>query len=366
MRSGSLRLAEFLGLFLSLSPVVGVCGGGAQGAPQSGGDFSQNPHPKKLPTDVILVKGAWSSASDPVTALPEGGTVTGNVYSNAYFGLTYALSPDWTQKYDGPPPSDTGYYVLAQIQPAEPFEGRESHAFRAPVESAAGDFRQSDKDPARGSILLAAADLFFTPTRAGNTRELIDFTRNNLQADYKVERGPTQVPFAGHDFIRFDYVSPVAGLHWRILATQIRCHAVEFVFTSRDTKLIERLIRDASRMTLPAEAGLTEGTGGGDAPVCIRDYARDENILERVDPVLAERRFNPVPVRIVIDRQGKVKHIHFLSAFPDQSRGITDALRQWRFKPYLRDGQAVEVETGILFGRAPRETPPPATRTATK
>jgi hypothetical protein len=76
--------------------------------------------------------------------------------------------------------------------------------------------------------------------------------------------------------------------------------------------------------------------------------------MERVDPLLTERRFNPIPVRIIIDREGKVKHIHFLSAFPDQAKIVTDALMRWRFRPYLRDGKAVEVETGIMFGHAPR------------
>src|SRR5260370_30396778 len=80
----------------------------AQGAPQSGGDFSNNPQAKKLPTEVILVKGAWSSASDSVTPLPEGGKVTNSVYANPYFCLTYPLSSDWTEKYSRPPPSDSG------------------------------------------------------------------------------------------------------------------------------------------------------------------------------------------------------------------------------------------------------------------
>lgn len=329
MHSGFPRLPLFLGLFM-VSSLVSVRSAQAQDAPPNGGDFSQQLHPsRKLPTDVILVKGAWASASDSVTPVPEGGQVTHDVYSNPYFGLAYTLSPDWTRKYDGPPPSDSGYYVLAQIQPADTFKG-----------------------PNRGSVLIAAEDLFFTPTAAGSTLELINFTRNNLQPDYKVARGPTEVRLAGHSFVRFDYDSPVAGLHWHVLATQIRCHMVQFVFTSRDTRLIEGLIQDTNKMTLPAEAGLTQGTGGGAAPVCIKDYARDEHIVKKVDPILTDRRFNPVPVRIIIDPEGKVKHIHFLSAFPDQSKGITDALLQWRFKPYLRDGEPVEVETGIMFGRA--------------
>jgi hypothetical protein len=115
------------------------------------------------------------------------------------------------------------------------------------------------------------------------------------------------------------------------------------------------------KMKLPAEAGPISGEGGDDVPVCIKGYASGENVIERVDPILTERRFNPVPVRIIIDKTGKVKHIHFLSAFPEQAKGITDALLKWRFRPYLRDGQPVEVETGIMFGRGPRPTTPAAT-----
>jgi len=309
----------------------------AHGAPQSGGDFSSNPEAKKLPTGVILVKGAWSSASDSVTPLPEGGRVTSNVYRNDYFGMAYALSPDWMEKYTGPPPSDSGYYTLAQIRPAETYKGA-----------------------SRGSILVTAQDLFFTPTPAGNALELIHSVKDNLTAEFSVEQPPTMVRIADHSFVRFDYASPVAELHWHILATQIRCHLVQFVITSRDTQLIERLVQDMDKMKLPEEAGPISGKGGGTVPVCIKDYASDENIVERVDPVFMERKFNPVPVRIIISKDGKVKHIHFLSAFPDQVKAVSDALFQWRFRPYMRDGKPVEVETGIMFGHAPRGATTPA------
>jgi hypothetical protein len=42
-----------------------------------------------------------------------------------------------------------------------------------------------------------------------------------------------------------------------------------------------------------------------------------------------------------------------ISAFPEQAKAVTEALKQWRFRPYLRDGKPIEVETGIMFGRAP-------------
>jgi hypothetical protein len=269
--------------------------------------------------------------------------VANNVYSNPYFGLTYTLSPDWLEKYTGPPPSDSGYYVLAQIRPADTFKGA-----------------------ARGSILIAAQDLFFTLTPARNVLELMSYSKDKLNAEYQVEQPPTLVNIAGHSFVRFDYGSPVAGLHWHVLATQIRCHMVQFVFTSRDTKLVESLIQEMDKMTLPAEAGPISGRGGGDVPVCIKDYASPENVMERVEPVFAERRFNPVPVRIIIDKEGKVRHVHFLSAFPEQAKAISDVLSQWRFKPCVRDGHLVEVEAGILFGRAPRLLALPSTNAETE
>jgi hypothetical protein len=315
----------------------------AQDAAQSAGDSSTNPQAIKVPTGVILVKGAWSSASDSVTPLPEDGTLANNVYSNQYFGLTYGLSPDWTEKYSGPPPSDSGYYVLAQLRPADTFKGT-----------------------SRGSILITAQDMFFTLTPAKNALELTNYTKDNLIPDYKVEQPPTELRIANHSFVRFGYGSPVAELHWLVLATQIRCHVVQFIFTSRDTKLLEHLIREMNQIKLPSEAGTTSGTGGGDVPTCIKDYASGENVKERVDPVFSGHRFNPVPVRIVIDKEGKVKHIHFLSAFPDQAAAIKDALSQWRFRPHLRDGEPVEVETGIMFGPAPRPTTPPSRNAATK
>jgi hypothetical protein len=139
-----------------------------------------------------------------------------------------------------------------------------------------------------------------------------------------------------------------------VLATQIRCHTVEIVLMGRNPKALQDLVLDmGNKMKLPGEASSTGGTGGGNVPVCIKDYATEEHVIERVQPVLTERRYNPIPVRIIIDKAGKVRHIHFLSAYPEQEKAISDALKQWQFRPYERNGQRFEVETGIMFGAAP-------------
>ncbi|HEV3057138.1 MAG TPA: hypothetical protein VGY48_02770 [Vicinamibacterales bacterium] len=281
-----------------------------------------------VPNGVILVKGAWSSASGLAAPLPEGGSIANNVYANAYFGISYPLPADWFQKFEGPPPSDGGRYVLAQLTPADTYKG-----------------------PTRGNILITAQDMFFTPLPAADALELVTYAKEHLPVEYRLEKAPAQNEIAGRSFALLAYWSPAADLHWYVLATEIRCHTIELVLTSRDPMLLEHLIHQMNGMTLPEAIGPTAGRGGGAVPMCFKDYARDENVIERVEPVLTEARVNPVPVRIIINKNGTVQHIHFLSAFPDQVKAITDALTQWRFRPYLHDGRPVEVETGITFGR---------------
>ncbi len=328
-------LSRFLSLLITLGLLFSPRFVGAQTAksatPPNGGDFAPNPKVlNKVPQGVILVKGAWSSASDTVTPVPEGGSLANNVFTDRYFGISYTLPPDWEEKYQGPPPSDSGLYVLAQLRPVDSFKG------------------------ARATVLITAQDMFFNLLPANNALELINYSKDHLQADYKVEMRPSPTKIAGRSFTFFAYWSPIAELHWYVLATEIRCHAVEMIMSSRDTKLLANLVLDLNRMKLPADGEPTSVTGD---PVCIKDYARDENMIARVEPLFSEHKVNAVPVRIIIDKQGNVRHIHFLSAFPDQEKAITEAMHQWKFKPYLQNGKPAEVETGVMFGRAPRRMP---------
>jgi hypothetical protein len=282
---------------------------------------------QKLPANTILIKGAVPSASDSTTPLPEGGKLADDVYEDRYFGFSYHLPTNWSEPYSGPPPSDSGSYVLAEFVPSNTFKG-----------------------PIRGTILITAQDLFFSLTPVHSTKEMIKYSSDHLESYYTIEHPPSELTIAGRSFERFDYMSPVAGLHWYILATQIRCHVMQFVLNSRDVALLDRIVHDMNTMKVAAN----------DSPRCVAGYA-DENVISKVDPVLNDRRFNPIPVRIIVGTDGKVKHIHVISAFTDQARIITDALMQWKFKPYLQNGQPVDVETGIMFGFSPPRAQTPST-----
>ena len=134
--------------------------------------------------------------------------------------------------------------------------------------------------------------MFFNPLPAASVLDLINYSKDHLQADYKVEMPPTPTKIAGRPFTFFAYWSPVAQLHWYVMATEIRCHAVQMILSSRDTKLLENLVLDLNKMKLTAEAG---PAGGGAVPVCIKGYANETNVIARVDPVFTDHKFNSVP-----------------------------------------------------------------------
>lgn len=64
-------------------------------------------------------------------------------------------------------------------------------------------------------------------------------------------------------------------------------------------------------------------------------------------PALAMRLSGTVRLRAVISTDGRVRELTLLSGNPILVRAAMDAVRQWRYRPTLLDGQPVEVETLI-------------------
>jgi protein TonB len=54
-----------------------------------------------------------------------------------------------------------------------------------------------------------------------------------------------------------------------------------------------------------------------------------------------------VVLNAVIDTNGQIQNLQLVSGHPMLVQAAIDAVRQWRYKPYLLNGQPVEVETTI-------------------
>jgi hypothetical protein len=251
----------------------------------------------------------------PQTPTPEDGRVLSENYINEYFDLSFPLPEGWTEGDAGPDPSDTGYYVLRSLVP---------------------------KSELNATILIAAQDLFFADKRYADMAEMArDFRQAMSEVDgMTIDREPAEIKVDDRIFYRVDFSG--VGLYRASFATAIRCHAVSFNLTATSPELLENVALSIDRMS--ARAGKAASF-----PLCIENYAVPDNLVKKVEPVPAGARFVPIPVRIIIDTAGAVKHIHVIRAGDEQRRNIEEALYQWKFKPYRVDGRAVEVETGLLF-----------------
>ncbi len=260
---------------------------------------------------------------------PESGAVVGDTYTNAYFGLSMPLPPGWTEGLAGPPPSGRGLYVLASI------DGTKT---------------------SRATLLIVAQDLFFSAKPFSNAADIAADMAAAFRAtlasipDLSIDPQPTAVTLGGRAFLRLDYHA--GGLYRGWLATELRCHVVSFNITATDQATVDRIADLLHGMSLPAPSE-TQAGGVDDAerttPQCMKDYVTAQTTVHRVNPVQVDLNGLTVPVRIIIGGDGKVEHVHVISATPTQRQAIEEALMHWQFKPLEAIGHPTEVETGLSF-----------------
>ena len=265
---------------------------------------------------ACLVSLAWHPGSAAEMPRPEDGVVADGVYANDYFDLAYPLPAGWTEDVAGPPPSANGYYVLASLVPA---------------------------GPPTGTILIGAQDLFFAAAPSDGPAALARAFAASMSriAGMQVDR-PTEVALAGRGFSRVDFSG--VGLYRSTFFTASRCHLVSFNLTANSPEKLAALVLTLDRLGT-ARAGAAQPPD----PPCRKGHARAENVLSRVDPPPSGPAFTPIPVRIVVGRDGGVRHVHVIRASREQRSGIEAALGQWRLKPYVIDGRAAAVETGLVI-----------------
>jgi len=128
-------------------------------------------------------------------------------------------------------------------------------------------------------------------------------------------------------------------------------------------------VQKQAEVTTP-ERGKTEPNAQGDVPGGITNMERPKSVrvslgvaqgllMHRVVPVYppearAARVQGTVMLGAIIDRQGMVKDLKVISGPPELRDSAIGAVQQWRYRPYMLNGEAVEVETQIQVNYALR------------
>jgi hypothetical protein len=242
-------------------------------------------------------------------------------YMNAYFGIAYPLMPEWTLGALSPPPSQAGDYVLVTLVPT-------------------GEIT--------ATIVMTAQDKFFAEKHLDAAAEVGDFRRALSQtAGMTIDRDPAEVRIAGQTFQRVDFSG--VGLHRAMLVTELRCHLVRFNLTAREPDTLASIVRSLENLSVTAGSGAAPPE-----PLCLKDYAASDTLVQKMSPLPVGPAFMPIPVRIIISADGAVEQVHVIRATADQRTSIENALYQWKFRPHVVKGRAVEVETGLLLQFMPR------------
>lgn len=81
-------------------------------------------------------------------------------------------------------------------------------------------------------------------------------------------------------------------------------------------------------------------------------HMMEGNLVYRVQPnypALARqaRIQGQVVLRAIISREGAIENLQVLSGHPMLAPAAVDAVRQWRYRPYVLNGEPVEVETQV-------------------
>jgi protein TonB len=81
-------------------------------------------------------------------------------------------------------------------------------------------------------------------------------------------------------------------------------------------------------------------------------HMMEGNLIYKVQPVYpplarAARIQGPVILRAIISRTGTIENLQTIGGHPMLVGAAIDAVRQWRYRPYILNGDPVEVETQV-------------------
>jgi protein TonB len=87
-------------------------------------------------------------------------------------------------------------------------------------------------------------------------------------------------------------------------------------------------------------------------PIVISKGVADGMVINRIIPhyppiAQASRLQGTVVLQAVISKNGTIENLHVVSGSPLLQQAAIDAVSQWRYRPYLLNGQPVDVETTI-------------------
>jgi len=288
---------------------------------------------------AALAKARSSGATDN-TPGPEHGAIVSNTYANEFLGFWFPIPDGW------------------QVRASERNEKEKAKRMTGGgLELLVID--RGDRKHGGSRIVISAMDATGYPS--GTAAFASYFVRGPIDATGgEVLREAVPVDFARQHFFRGDYRQDFkGGSQWgAFVCTKFNGYFIGWTFVTYSAEELEGLVNSLQRLSFRDQpvpiAGIISShpSVGGARPQRIRVSTRvSENLLiKRVEPQYpgdATRIQGQVVLKALIDKNGDVENLTVVSGHPMLIPAAIEAVKQWKYKPCLLNGQAVEMETQI-------------------
>jgi TonB family protein len=311
---------------------------------------------------------AWAqqpSDNSSNTLAYENGSITNNVYTNDCFGFSFVIPDGWQLKVMGT-------------------EGKARHFSKGDLVLLIID-KPKEGTP-EGEIVLIARDASGPIFAALNAQEFVSnvvHARVNDDRQHSVlVRNTYGVDYAGRHFFRADYKQTIDGraLYRAVVYTKFRGFYVgemlgagspeelELAASSlkgtsfREDKLDSRCVMsgDATANSLgiiwgvlSSKPGMSESISGLPMRVRVSQGVAAGLLVFKVEPKYPDdarlgRIQGQVVLRVLVDKNGNVDGLTLVSGHPLLAPAALEAVKQWKYKPYLVNGQPLGAETQVV------------------
>jgi TonB family protein len=302
--------------------------------------------PAEMETQAIFNFALKPSAPAPVD--PPLGSFRENAYSNDYFGVYYPLSSDWVRETD-----------LMRKRLASEGNNLDTYVLLAAVHI------PQNTEPLR-------ADSSFTVYAISNPdahdcRGYLERTASNLQSqkEGKQKGDISHFTIAGHDFYRVDFEFRTSVDHRTFLCAPIKDYLLRWNIVGWSRQAIETAVSTLNSMTAapppatppkdsspPVPESRELSTGSQAKKVQLGPGVAIGLLIKRVTPIYPQEAKNAhiqgtVRLKAVISKTGDVADLEVIDGPIDLAVSAVNAVRKWKYRPYLLNGEPVAVQTEI-------------------
>ncbi len=298
--------------------------------------------PAEMETQVSL---NFVLKASPPPAPPPLGAVHHDAYSNDYFGIYYPLSRDWVRETE----------AMRQKMAAE---GNTQGTF---ILLTAVHIPQ-DTEPLRAdsefTVLAVNRSGAPSPTEC---KQYLEAVADDLHSrkEGRQKGDASQLTIAGHDFYRGDFEFRHGIDHRTFLCTLVKDYRLQWDIAGWSKQAIETAVATlgsitaAPPATAPTTPVVTAEPATAPAPVKVATGVTTGLLIKKVQPVYPEEAKHAhiqgtVVLQAVINKTGDVVDLEVVSGPIELVVSAVNAVRKWKYRPYLLMGKPVAVSTQIV------------------